>query len=356
MTLSRTQQEIVKTKEKKVVVMSAAASGKTACLSERAKYLLSQGYNPSRMVIITFTNAAAEVMRERIGPAGENIFIGTIHGYCNYLLRSNGVFTEDILDEDHFDELFERITKYPEAIQPVDYLLLDEAQDSTRLEYFFLLEMVEPKEFMLFGDIRQCIYEWRHASPDILLNISKEPDVTVFNLIENYRNGAAILTYAKRFIEYLGPDYEDMSISRTGRLGSVKELQYNLAKMARYIKETPEYGRWFVLLRNNNQLTTVYNYLQGSGIPVDTFRRGDLSLEELRDKMKQNTVKVLTIHAAKGLENDFVIVYGCDGSRDAEEKRICYVAATRAKERLYWFFNKNYEPRKPKQSNLISWE
>jgi superfamily I DNA/RNA helicase len=51
--------------------------------------------------------------------------------------------------------------------------------------------------------------------------------------------------------------------------------------------------------------------------------------------MKENTVKVLTIHTAKGLEANNVIVIGTRWN-DAEERRINYVAATRARDLLVW--------------------
>ena len=46
--------------------------------------------------MITFTNAAAEEISERLGqPKG--VFIGTIHSYANYLLLSRGEETKDLL-------------------------------------------------------------------------------------------------------------------------------------------------------------------------------------------------------------------------------------------------------------------
>ena len=60
-------------------------------------------------------------------------------------------------------------------------------------------------------------------------------------------------------------------------------------------------------------------------------------------KMLDNTVKVLTVHSAKGLEADNVVVVGVSGwSKRGEERRIAYVAATRARKQLIWTkeFNK----------------
>jgi superfamily I DNA/RNA helicase len=51
--------------------------------------------------------------------------------------------------------------------------------------------------------------------------------------------------------------------------------------------------------------------------------------------MVSNAVKVMTIHTAKGLESPNVIVIGAK-TYCAEERRIAYVAATRAETNLYW--------------------
>ena len=61
--------------------------------------------------------------------------------------------------------------------------------------------------------------------------------------------------------------------------------------------------------------------------------------------MRENTVKVLTIHTAKGLEADNVVVIGAR-NRDVEEKCVSYVAATRARNLLVWAYKTN--TRKPK--------
>jgi len=50
-------------------------------------------------VAITFTNNAASVMYERIGRP-DGLFIGTVHSYCNYLLRSGSIDTSKILDNE----------------------------------------------------------------------------------------------------------------------------------------------------------------------------------------------------------------------------------------------------------------
>ena len=151
MNLSKQQEEIVTTTANKVVVIASAASGKTAVLTERVRYLLENGANPQKIVLITFTNAAAEELAERLNrPKG--LFIGTIHSYANYLLLANGQDTQDILEAEEFDKLFDRIKKRKNCLKEVEHLLLDESQDSNKNHFEFLLDMVQPKNYMIVGD------------------------------------------------------------------------------------------------------------------------------------------------------------------------------------------------------------
>lgn len=354
MELSIKQKEIVETDAQYSIVLAAAASGKTRCLTERARYLLEHGANPKKLVIITFTNAAAETMRERLGEISKGVYIGTIHGYCNYLLLAGGVDTSDILNDEDFDALFEKIKNHKNVFKTVDNLLLDEAQDSTPMEFEFILDMIKPKSYMFFGDLRQSIYGFRNADPNMLFELSELSEVTTFDLNENYRNGAAILQYGKDFINKEGRKFYDNSICKSNRIGQVTEMVYDLQKIYNLINSKKEYGKWFVLTRSNAQLDEIYQFLKARNVPCDTFKRADLTNAELSEKMKQDTVKVLTVHTAKGLENNYVIVCGCKpyGANPMEERRVCYVAITRAMDKLYWCKTGN-KKRKPA---VTSWE
>lgn len=351
MELSTKQQQIVEAPESKVVVIAAAASGKTAILSERVKYLLNQGVDPKKIVVITFTNAAAEELSERVGrPSG--LFIGTIHAYANYLLLASGRSTSKYLDNEEFDKLFEAVKKHPDCTKEVEHLLLDESQDSNKLQFEFIFDYVKPKNYMLVGDFRQSIYRWNGAYPDFILDLAKNSDVTTYDLNENYRNGTAILNYAKAIIQQAGYDYMDHSIPMRGIGGKVIEVDFSPDHLVQSIKKYGEYKDWFILTRKNQELDDMCIVLKRNNIPFDTFKKAQLSNKEINEKLKENTVKVLTIHTAKGLEAPYVIVVGSK-FYNLEEKCISYVAATRARDMLVW--TKTKTPKK-KKDNIVSWE
>lgn len=349
MELSKIQKEIVEAKEPYILVNSCAGSGKTRCLVHRLQYLLNIGVAPSKIVTITFTNAAAEEILDRIArPQG--LFVGTIHSYANQLLLMGGIDTSDILDKEQFDKLFSRIKKHPDCIKEVEYLLLDEGQDSTAQQFEFALETVNPKNWMIFSDHRQSIYRFSGATPEYILNLMESPEVTTYELTENYRNAPEILQYAKNGIRTLGKDYEDYSTPMSKFHGRVVDVPYSgegiVTTIERYVNRGDcDYRDWFILTRTNAELDAIMQVLNRHKIPADTFKRAQLDNKGLKEKMRENTVKVLTIHTAKGLEADNVVVIGAR-YRDIEEKCVNYVAATRARKLLVWAYKTN--TRKPK--------
>lgn len=340
MELSKLQQEIIDAPYNKIVVLSSAASGKTKVMTEKVRQLLRNNVDPKQIAVITFTNMAAAELKERLGDDYKpGLFVGTIHALANYFLLSAGIKTGEILDDEKFDELFPMVKRYPQCIKHLDWVLLDEAQDSDQLQFEFLFDMINPDCFFVCGDVKQSIYRWKGSEPELLLELTGRPDVHVYHLNENYRNGARILDFAKRIIRQTG-EIDDSKAVRPEE-GQVYEIALNPSGIVYEIKKQSDYKNWAILCRTNKQIWEMSQILYKAGIPYETFKQGDLTKEELAGKMNMNTVKILTVHSAKGLEWDNVIAYGMK-FYNVEERSICYVAATRARNFLFWVSNKKH--------------
>ena len=333
MELSKLQQSIINAPCNRSVVISSAASGKTKILTEKVRQILRAGVNPRDIAVITFTNMAAAELRQRLGDDyKEGLFVGTVHALANYMLCMGGVSTKKVLNEEKFDELFELIKENPSCVRHLEWILLDEAQDSDKSQFQFLFEMIKPDCFFVVGDPKQMIYSFRGSDSTLMMRLGNTPGARIFDMNENYRNGKEILGFAKRLIRPTG--LIDTSIPMCNYLGEVEEIPYNSSTILQLVKEG-QYGDWAILTRTNQEIADIGTLLKKEKIPFDTFKQGDLSKDELNTKMNQNTVKVLTVHSAKGLEFLNVIVVGAR-YYNAEERNVCYVAATRAKNRLIW--------------------
>ena len=91
--LNAQQQAAANCLEGPVLVLAGAGSGKTRVLTERIANLVDSGVNPYSVLAITFTNKAANEMRERLyarTPQAGRMTISTIHSMCALILRMDG--------------------------------------------------------------------------------------------------------------------------------------------------------------------------------------------------------------------------------------------------------------------------
>ena len=412
--LDKNQQEIVDSNEPRIIVEAGAGSGKTRVLIERVKRLLKDGVEPSNMVCITFTNMAAEEMKERLVdvPGIGDCFIGTIHSFANKIFKNSNIeyklFNEEIQDQfmnvlialygkfltmpvylkykEHakkvdmglmeeedierfidpnalyeikvflknyrdknypenmnilckrhnvitFDELLERTTKYFKEIDgKVEYLFVDEFQDIGPLEKKFF-QALNADNYFYVGDEKQALYAFKGGNVNFFLNLIKSPKWKTYYLKNNYRCGQAILELATRVIVQADDVISYESICKSGKVGNtIVDSKY---KIDNYLKSITNYKDWFVLVRTNKDLVKLEAKMREFEIPYVSFRKGEMTLDQMRNCMAEDKVKLLTIHTSKGLESPNVLLWGNfpirqkPYLRNNDELKVLYVGITR---------------------------
>lgn len=428
------QKEIVYSNADNIIVAAGAGSGKTRVLTERVKRLLEEGVNPSSVVVITFTNMAAEELQERLQnvPNIDKCFIGTIHSLANKLLSSTDYsydifsqyyqdtymsylishyakfctkedynnlvemfkqvhlgtldyddlvnsFYPKVLDELYillgnnmqhgslkyedypynvmdlcktnnvitFDELIIKCSEYFKNNKTsIEYLFVDELQDIGYLEYEFLMDLNSPHNFFI-GDDFQAIYAFKGGDVKIFLSLLKNPKWKAFYMTNNYRNGSIILEFANRIIKNATGIIPKQTVSKSGKVGKVQiKSKFELSKfLSNFTKNYETYRNWFVLTRTNKDLVYLTKQLQGHSIPCISFKQSDISKKEKDEALKQDAIKLLTIHTSKGLEEDNVLLFGdfpltFTQNTKSDELKVFYVGITRARNNLLIFNGK----------------
>lgn len=124
--LNEHQKEAVLSKNGPILIIAGAGSGKTKTIAHRIANLISEGTSPDAILAVTFTNKAADEMKERVfallGREGLSVlggsmpFMGTFHSLGVFILRSYGHIigipkTFSILDEEDSRQLMRDIVK-----------------------------------------------------------------------------------------------------------------------------------------------------------------------------------------------------------------------------------------------------
>ncbi len=146
--LNSEQRAAVVSHAKQILVSAGPGTGKTFTLVSRVKHLLTEGNLPQNMVVITFTNKAADEVRERIALSlqaeggVDTLFVGTFHQFCLTWLRKTqpdlvviGKDARELLLRNRFPEMpsSERTTLAQEIVEHFHQVGLGATTDLAQL-------------------------------------------------------------------------------------------------------------------------------------------------------------------------------------------------------------------------------
>ena len=178
MDLSKKQQEIVDTEDESICVKACAGSGKTRVLTERIKTLLHK--TKKKILALTFTNKAAEEMRDRlqdISNVNHRVFIGTFHGLGREILENYG----HLIGFSKMPHIFENRYDLQTLMKQAIFLTFDNSECNGNLDKISskALEKISkvkrengPLEEMLFKNYQGLLREQNAIDFDDLLDLA----------------------------------------------------------------------------------------------------------------------------------------------------------------------------------------
>ncbi len=322
--MTKEQEAAVYTKEQSFLLLASPGSGKTATVSKRADHLVESGCSPEDILVITFTRKAGEEIKNR---CSYPIWGGTMHAICYEALRSPDVrvisqheseallmycavqtgvcqvtkgknkwkinqslcrenlwecnnpdlqrlsnlyqSTLKINGEVDYNGLIYHASRKTDTWKNLRHIIVDEAQDTDETQWNLVKHIISSADkdctSMFVGDMKQSIYGWRNARPDIFASMSR----VKMGLTTSFRCPSEILAPANRLIRnnpegvvtesnFTGGDF---SVKTYGVVDAVNEMLGNLIRLEKIA----------ILCRSNSLVEKVCNELSEALIPCEAI-------------------------------------------------------------------------------------
>ena len=272
--------------------------------------------------------------------------------YSQYLTDNNEYDFDDLIVE------ATKIVKESAYIKKFRYIIIDEYQDSSYIRFNLIKKIVNYNNsyFMAVGDDFQSIYKFSGSDIGLFINFQKYfKNGHILKIQTTYRNSQELVNVAGNFI---------MKNKKQIR----KEMKSNShirkpIKIVYYEKEDADFYKLCLYLKRNNKCNILV--LGRNNKDINNYISSKVKITEdkriiLKDDSKMN-INYMTMHRSKGLECDDIIIINLkddalgfpskmeqnkileyirkDTKKDflEEERRLFYVALTRAKNNVYLF-------------------
>lgn len=376
------QEKIINSNYNKIFVNAGAGTGKTFTIVYKINKLLESGVDPSKILCISFTNKSAFNLKERINKS--EVVVATFHKYIYDILKNSNIIKSDIVGDNipfskddlnkiskykngqikikpilynnyqnylidnnliDFDDIFIKFLETPFK-SDIDYLFLDEFQDTNPLQYQIIKKITKDNTYILaVGDIKQSIYSFRGSDKKVIEKFIKDYNAKVLNLSINYRSASNLITFFNKVIK------SKFDFNFTPLLSSSNEIGYIFINKfkddfieAKYVIDKIKY---YLLkgYKKSDILVASRDIVRLSKIKSEMFK----SYLNISDE--KNSISLLTIHKSKGLEFKIVFIIGLERGffpkkmentyqSYIEEKRLFYVGITRCKKILHLTYSK----------------
>lgn len=352
------QREVVDAPPAEVVwITGPAGSGKSLILMARA-IKLAQLFPEYQISFVTFNQSLKRYFQDELSQ------------YSNILVESFGEFTARRGDRFHFyygkgrdkrsvsfnqTEIDYKKAKENGIVRDIDAIFIDEVQDffPAWLRYCIESQRLNRGGLTMAGDESQAIYRENDT-----LSVVEEYELVRYELPVAYRSTKEILTVVQHLsgVKHAldrspsGPLPDLIYVDKTNRSDALNDAVIrDLISMLKFdgvrerdiaILVTNNYIRYKLRGPLEERLKKEFKY----DVQVASIEKGaadQLNLEE-------DSIKLTTIHNAKGLEFSVVFLLGIDELSDDEEnaplirkgERIVLVGPTRAKDRLFIYYSK----------------
>lgn len=240
--LNKKQQEAVEIKEAPVLVIAGAGSGKTKVLTHRIAYLIFQNkVNPGNILAVTFTNKAAQEMKDRVEFLSKDIsgskmikglWMGTFHAICVRILRQE----IETLGYDKNFVIYDKADQLSQIRRCLNILNLDSKKYSPNVISSIIdkaknnLEDVELFEYNAVSYFKKIIVKiYQQYQKELFENNALDFGDLILLTVKLLRERPEILeNYQNKFRYILVDEYQDINLAQYQLIKLLSGKYHNL--------------------------------------------------------------------------------------------------------------------------------
>lgn len=343
------------------VIHGVAGSGKTMLLGYRAEHLAKAHTAASKpILILCYNEPLARQLASVMAAKGiaDRVHAVHFHKWCYAQLKAYGqempANNQSVSDKmaDMVQRVIHGVDRHQIPSGQYQAVLIDEGHDFAPEWLKLITQMVDPttNSLLVLYDDAQSIYERTRSKQFSFKSVGIQAQGRTTILKINYRNTRQILQTASLVAADLLtaedkdedgiPMLKPVSCGRNGeapiviRLPSLRAEATQVAELLGSAhREGHAWGDMAIICRHYSEMDECASALRQRGLPHQV-RKGTGSFDPAAD-----SIKVLTMHASKGLEFPVVALVGAGnmpapGEDEREEAKLFYVGATRATQRL----------------------
>ncbi|MBF7682949.1 AAA family ATPase [Acinetobacter sp. B5B] len=358
------------------ILKGVAGSGKSLVIACRAKYLKTI-YPEWKILIVCFNNTLCNhILNMMNEDLIEHLDISTFHGLVKNITQANLKMLNNESSDAYNIRVSNILNDYldkNELSQKYDAILIDEGQDFAQEWIQNLVKVVNPESnsILFCYDPAQNIFNRKRPSwKSFGLEVQgKKPT----ELMRCYRNTKEILQTAKSFLNskpieslieeddfdrVLDPDTGECKtgVIPTAYQSNSLEETANLIvkKINSLIKNGHKENTIAILIARDSSINKVEQFIHTAfqnHATATTYKFITNTQDKRSLNLKELSVKIINFESSKGLEFEHVFLIGLENmpriserqtNRDEDtERKLTYVAMTRAKENLYMISSKN---------------
>ena len=245
------------------IILAVPGSGKTTAIAEYITRMAKDGIIQGEATYaVTFTREAAAELRAKIKVNG--VTASTIHSLAHgFLVAANGpLLGTELIDDMFYDALLIKAVQVLPGLN-IDLLAIDEAQDLSPIQFYFLREVAKiAKHLLVVGDPNQAIFSFQGSDPKFM-NMFKDVkvDTQINTMDKSYRLPREIASYVNSTFN------QGVKIVPANEGGKVEALLKKEDLITSCITERIN-SNTGILVRTNAEIVTI---LRAAGAKADSI-------------------------------------------------------------------------------------